>query len=186
MLTDDVTASAYLQSRYQHWSGAYDYKALADSSDFITLMMYDQHGSITPPGPMASMPWSEAILRYALAYIPVEKISLGIPLHSGYWYTGKQNGSSIHMIATDLTFPEAMTLLRNNHATLHWDKNAQVPYTFFIRHELYQYVFAENAASFQAKIALVKKYHLRGVSLWCLGEEDPKIWHILAQRKKFK
>ena len=91
MLTENPPASDYLKGKYEGWSGVYDYKTLGKSSDFVTLMAYDQHASITTPGPMAGVIWDEAIIQYALKYIPPEKISLGIPWHSGYWYTGKDS-----------------------------------------------------------------------------------------------
>lgn len=188
-LSNNPPATDYLKGRLVNWDGGYDYQAIGASSDFVTLMGYDQHGGITPPGPMAGIPWLTAIVKYALQYIPADKISIGIPLHSGYWYTGRVDDGSnddktgaknpIRMQQTDLTYAEIMEILKNNQATLRWDNLSQVPYTFFINHFLYEYVFAENAASFRAKLALVKKYHLRGISNWCLGEEDPKIWQSL-------
>ena len=76
----------FLQRKYENWGGAYDLSALGKHSDFITLMAYDQHTQGTTPGPTANGHWVDAVIRYALQYIPAEKISLGVPTYSGYWY----------------------------------------------------------------------------------------------------
>jgi spore germination protein YaaH len=182
-LTDDVPATDYLKGRYKSWSGVYDYKALAKSSDFVTLMAYDQHGGITTPGPMAGITWVESIVKYALNYMPPEKISLGIPWHSGHWSTGKESSTTpLHAVAIDLAYTDMIRLLRDNNVTLRWDDEDKVHYAMYRNHFLYEYIFAEDSASFGAKLDLVKKYKLRGISNWCLGEEDPKIWDLLNKR----
>ena len=38
----------------------------------------------------------------------------------------------------------------------------------------------EDAKSFAAKLALVKKFHLRGISVFRLGIEDAGIWPVLG------
>jgi spore germination protein YaaH len=132
MLTENVPANDYLKGRYIGWSGIYDYKELSKNSDFVTLIAYDQHGGITTPGPMAGITWDEAIVQYALKYTPPEKISLGIPWHSGYWYTGKNapveglpNSNAadnpLHAIAVTLSYSDMMRVFNDNHVALRWD-----------------------------------------------------------------
>jgi spore germination protein len=183
MLTGDVPATDYLRGRYKYWSGVYDYAALGKISDFVTLMAYDQHGDITTPGPMAGITWDEAIVKYALKYISPDKISLGIPWHSGYWYTGKNSSNApLHIVVTNLTYAEMTRLLKDNNATLRWNDEDKVHYAIYQKNFLYEYIFAEDAKSFSAKLDLVKKYRLRGISNWCLGEEDPAIWNLLPKK----
>lgn len=178
ILTDEVPANDYLKSRYEGWSGVYDYTALGQSSDFVTLMTYDQHGSISTPGPMSGLHWNEVIIQYALKHIPADKISLGLPWHSGYWYTGKIEGNSFGSISTTLTYPELTRLMKDNNVHLQWNDEDKINYAIFRHHYLYEYLFVEDKASYAEKLKLVQKYHLRGVSNWCLGEEDPGVWNL--------
>ncbi len=180
MLTDEAPATDYLKGRFSGWSGVYDYAAIGKVSDFVTLMAYDQHGGATPPGPMAGFTWDEAIIQYALKYIPANKLSLGIPWHSGYWRTGSGN-SSAHAVGTDLNYVDAARILQDKKATLAWDDKEKIHYAVYTSNYLYEYMFLEDADSFRAKLDLVKKYKLRGVSNWVLGEEDPKVWDVLPQ-----
>jgi spore germination protein YaaH len=182
MLTDAAPANSYLKARYEGWSGVYDYKTLAKYSDFVTLMAYDQHGSISTPGPMAGISWDETIIQYALKYIPADKVSLGIPWHSGYWYTDKDlnaaNGNPFHAISVDLAYKDMVRILKDKNAVLRWDDEDKIHYAIYRSNFLYEYIFVEDAASFKAKLELVKKYKLRGISNWCLGEEDPAVWNF--------
>jgi spore germination protein len=181
-ITDLHTATEYLERRDKYWSGVYDYKVLAHHSDFITLMTYDQHGAPTTPGPMAGNAWSEAIIRYALNYIPANKISLGIPLHSGYWYTGSESADElIHSIGTTITFQKAREIINANNLHVTWNNTDKIHSAMYLHHYLYEYLFLEDAASFKEKVALVNQYHLRGLSNWCLGEEDPEIWRYVKR-----
>ena len=73
---------------YEEWRGAYDLKALAASVDLICLMTYDQHTRWTMPGPVGGWGWTTENLKYALQFVPKEKLSLGIALYGYHWYTG--------------------------------------------------------------------------------------------------
>lgn len=183
VLTEQSHASDYLRGRHEKWTGVYDYKALGDSSDFVTLMAYDHHGGITPPGPMAGIIWDEAIIKQALRYIPAKKISLGTPWRAGLWYTGRDTNSThphrLGSIAMDLTYQDAMRLLDDHHVKLQWNHEDKVHFAIYRNHFLYEYMYLEDVDSFREKLALVKKYNLRGVSNWCLGGEDPRIWDVL-------
>ena len=85
--------SAYHKWIFENWRGAYDYKALAESLDFLSYMTYAQHTGGTPPGPVAGYPWMEECLQYVLSLgVPPSKISLGIPSYSDHWYRVVHHG----------------------------------------------------------------------------------------------
>lgn len=180
-LTTDPASSNFLGLRYENWSGAYDYKALAKSCDFLTLMAYDQHNDGTTPGPVAALPWVEDIIKYALQQIPAQKISLGIPVYSDFWYVGG-SPKEVHVRMDQIGYADVQEILKKVNAKLNWDPNQQIPFSIFDNHWLYEYIYAENAESFKAKYNLAKKYHLRGVSVWRMGLEDPGIWKIVNER----
>ncbi len=177
-VSEDAGESAYQLARYMNWTGAFDYKALGKSSDFVTLMAYDQHEGATTPGPISSLPWSEAVIKHALKYIPAQKISLGIPTYSGFWQTAR-NGHGVAAHGQQIEYSRMQTLLAQAHQGLRWDNAEKIDYTFYEHNELNEYIFAEDTRSFAAKYNLAKKYHLRGVSVWRLGIEDPGIWGAL-------
>lgn len=177
-LTDRAPTSYAGKRALERWNGVYDYTALGKAADFVTLMAYDQHGAWSTPGSPSEPGWEKKIIVFALKHIPAHKISLGIPVHSSYWYTDF-GGKKAHVSESSLTYSEMHYLLQEHHAAIKWNKKKNVPYAIFSSHHLNQYVFPENVATFKIQWALAKKYNLRGVSLWRLGDEDPGIWRVI-------
>jgi spore germination protein YaaH len=180
-LPEEPGASAYLRRRYENWTGAYDYKAIGNYSDFVTLMAYDQHGDGTLPGPVASIRWNQQILRYALEYIPAQKIFLGIPTYSSFWYLGpiSERDNRVVVHTDQISYQQLVAILKRNRAGLAWDPEAKVPYAVFSHNYMYEYIFAENAQSFKAKLDLARSYNLGGIAVWRIGMEDPGIWQMI-------
>ena len=58
---------------------------LAQNSDGIILMNYDEHEETSDPGPVASEPWFEANLTRVLKVVPREKIICGIGNYGFDW-----------------------------------------------------------------------------------------------------
>jgi spore germination protein len=65
------------------WSGAYDYAALGQHADLITIMTYEFSGPWGDPGPIAPAPWVDDVIAFATSQIPAEKVLLGVA-HYGY------------------------------------------------------------------------------------------------------
>lgn len=184
LLTDGPITSEFQKRIYENWEGAYDFKALGDCSDFMTIMAYNQHGDITTPGPTASIRWVEQVVKYALRYVPAQKVSLGIPTYSGYWYTGLTEESPKKIVPrlTAIGYDKVNYLLQKFHTNLQWDDVNKNNFASFDHDWLNEYIFAEDAKSFKAKLEVAKKYNLRGISVFYIGIEDPQIWNVLAGR----
>lgn len=180
VVADNPAPSDFLKRLYIVWEGAYDLPALGKMGDFVTIMAYNQHAAGTTPGSTAAAPWVEESIKYALRDIPADKISLGIPTYSTYWYTGSDDNNHIRQRESDIGYDKVSYLLQKYHLTLHWDDQQKVNYVIYEHNWLNEYIFAEDADAFKAKMALVDKYHLRGISVFCLGIEDPKIWNQLT------
>lgn len=182
ILSNGPFPSQYQKRMYKNFGGAYDFKALGKSADFITIMAYDQHIGRMAPGPTASIRWVEEVIKYALKSVSADKISLGIPVYSGFWYTGMSARDHAHRITVQndpVSYDTAMQILEKNKAHLNWDAVTQVNYAIYSKNWLNQYLFFEDARSFKAKLDLVRKYHLRGISVFRIGIEDVQIWNSL-------
>lgn len=175
--------SEFLIRKYRNWSGVYDLKALGEMGEFVTLMAYDQHASGTTPGPLAGYAFDEALLQNTLQYIPSQKISLGIPSYSSYWKTSNDPNNlaaKISMSLNVIPYKDMHDLLTKSHAKLLWDSTDENYYAILEKHYLHEYAFVEDKSAFKAKMSLVKKYKLRGISLFDLGNEDPDIWKVMS------
>ena len=175
--SDDPGPTSYHKWIFDNWRGVYDYKALADALDFISYMTYAQHTGGTPPGPVAGYTWMEDALKFVLSTgVPPSKISLGIPSYSDWWYPSYDTKASARMRGSDISYTKAESLLAKNHAQLTWDDRDKANYAFWSNAGVYEFLWLEDARAFAAKFELVRKYGLRGYSVWVLGSEDPRVW----------
>ena len=177
----------YFKWLFSSWRAGYDLKALADLGDFVSVMTYAQHTRRTPPGPNAGVPWVIKNIEYFLQFVPPEKLSLGIPLGSQHWHVvhdDEKYVANARSWSENLDYTWAVGKAERYGAKIMWHEEQQVPFTFFENGGLFEYIFFEDVRSFRAKLALMKKYKLRGFSAWVLGNEDAEIWNALAQERR--
>jgi len=171
---------------YTDWRGAYDIAAIAQYVDLVCLMTYDQHTRWTTPGPVAGWDWTTENLKYALASVPKEKLSLGIPLYGYHWYTGgpfKENGvDKPNPTAEYISAPNSVHLAEAFHGRIQWDEADHSAYFYFYRDQMREWIFFTDLHTFKDRYELVQKNGLEGFCSWVLGEEDPEIWKILPRR----
>lgn len=163
--------SDYKGKLWTNLIGAYDYDALASTTDFISIMSYDDPEST---GPVVEFPWLLRVVAYARAHIPPQKISLGIPLYYWKWndYTGKLIGIGGYEQLAKLfkKYPSA---------PYYYDPTYEAPSVYYKENGVPYTVWYENARSVAAKVALIKKYNLQGASFWALGLENPSIYQSI-------
>jgi spore germination protein len=181
--SDTPGPSSYDRWIFENWRGAYDYKALADVLDFISFMTYAQHTGGTTPGPVAGYTWMEDCLKYVLSLgVAPGKISLGIPSYSDWWYPSYDAKSGARARGSDISYAAAESLLAQSHASATWDDHDKVAWAHWPVAGVNQFLWIEDARAFAAKLELVKRYGLRGYSVWVLGTEDPATWTAVAPR----
>jgi spore germination protein YaaH len=181
-ISDDPGPTSYHKWIYEYWRGVYDYNAIADVSDFISFMTYDQHTHLTPPGPVAGMPWMIQCIEFVLrSGVPVEKISIGFPFYSTHWFPFAKDEQIQHAAGRSLSYPDAKGIADRNDAVIRWDDTEKVNYTVYCNQGLNEHLYFEDAKAMNAKLELMKKYKFRGFSIWRLGNEDPDVWKVLPR-----
>lgn len=153
---------------------AFDYRALAAATDFLTVMMYDQHTSNDNPGPVAGLPWVEASLARVLAEAPAKKVMLGIPL---YYRRFRPKG------VIEGTHAEALALSRSRSASISRDAREGESSFTFDEDGARNVVWLQDALSVRARLDLARRLRLLGFSAWRLGHEDPEAWPELSGRR---
>ncbi len=162
-----VTLSLPAETGYEpdnSWTGAYNYAALAKSADLLMIMAYDEHYAGGSPGPIASPSWVKAVLNYTISVVPTNKVILGIP---GYGYDWGGAGT------VALSYSQAQSLEQQ------YTGKTDLNHFVYVQDGQVHSVWFEDTQSLLSKINLVSDYGLRGIALWRLGIEDPKMWDIL-------
>jgi len=181
-LSDNPGPTNFHRWMYENWRGVYDYKALAESLDFISYMTYAQHGGSSTPGPVAGYTWMEAALQFLLSTgVPPEKISLGIPSYSDWWYPTYTTKSGAQVRGSDIPYAKVSELIATYSLTPVWDEREKTSFAIWADAGVNDLMWIEDARAFEAKLELVRKYKLRGYSVWVLGMEDPRVWEILGR-----
>jgi spore germination protein YaaH len=172
------------------WHGSYDYRKLAQYSDYLMVMAYDESWAGDPtPGPVASIGFVERSIQYAINQgVPPSKLVLGIPFYGRIW---KSDGTLKGAGVSNVRVP---TLLNTYGAQVVFDGAAQTPKaTFTVRagdpqlsigsatltpgsYELWW----EDERSIKAKLRLVQKYDLKGAGSWSLNQEEPSMWNYFS------
>ncbi len=172
---------------FEDWRGVFDLQALAASVDLLCLMTYDQHTRYTVPGPVAGWGWTLENMRYALQYVPKEKLSLGIPLYGYHWFTGDPGlgkpTQSPNPSAEYIAAPDTFYLRDTYDAHAEWDPTDHTAFLWFYRDQMREWIFFTDRRTFGDRYDLAKQNGLQGFCSWVLGQEDPAIWTLLPSHR---
>ncbi len=175
LLTISIPAKTWDDTK-SAWSGAFDYKALGQYADKVIPMAYDEYLPGYYAGPVAGLPWVEAVAKFAASQMDPQKVLLGIAAYGYNWQKGTTIGYG-------LSVPQAVNLAVKYGATVQWDAKNQVPwFTYTNDQGQERIVYYEDARSVAPKLDLVTKYNLAGIAIWRLGLEDPAIWSVIGDK----
>jgi spore germination protein len=142
------------------------WSSVASAADAVELLAYPEHQTSTVPGPIASLPFVRSRLQAAVAFIPKEKVTLGIPIYAITW--GKATASGSWATLVEPLFSR-VDMSRNR------DRLSGSPYVTMPG----QTTWYEDGRSVTQKIELAQSLGVNHVAFWRLGGEDPDIWNRL-------
>jgi cellulose synthase/poly-beta-1,6-N-acetylglucosamine synthase-like glycosyltransferase/peptidoglycan/xylan/chitin deacetylase (PgdA/CDA1 family)/spore germination protein YaaH len=174
----------------------FDFKFLADHSDGLVLMNYDEHQDGTVPGPIASQDWFENNLREAMRVAPRQKIIVSIGNYGYDWTTplppppapAKKKGRAKPAPPKPPELPDAANLstqevwqaASESGAKIALDDDSLNPHFAYddddaqMRHE----VWFLDAVTALNQMRVARALGLQTFALWRLGSEDDSLWKI--------
>ncbi len=179
-------------------AGKLDLKFLADHSDGLVLMNYDQHQIETDPGPVAGQDWFEDNLRAIMAIVPREKVICSIGSYGYDWTTvlppppapvikGHRAAATPKVSPPDqilstvsLSTQEAWQQASDSGAAIHLDDDTLNPHFAYddvdakVRHQ----VWFLDAVTALNQMRVARALGLQTFALWRLGSEDDSLWKI--------
>lgn len=154
----------YKKNLWHKLIGVYDYSALASSTDFVSVMSYDDPES---KGPVARYSWLVKVIEYTKSRISAEKISLGIPLY--YWKWDDRTQKLVGIGGSE----GIETAKQKYKVTIGYSATEKAPYMHYVQNKRNYTLWFENAESIGEKLKLISRYNLLGFSAWALGLEMP-------------
>lgn len=155
---------------------AHDYPVHGELADHVILMTYEWGYLRGPAQAVAPADKVEQVLQYAVSVIPSKKILMGMPNYGYDWTLPFVKGST----ARPVTNQEAVNLAAKVGARIWYDMKAQAPYFHYYDDQGREHVvWFDDARSIQARLKLVNKYKLGGVSYWTINSFFPQNWMVL-------
>ena len=168
----------YIPDSWDEWAGAFDYPSLAQSADFLSVMLYDQADSI---GPVSTLSWYNKVLAYATSVVPKDKLSIGIPFYAWEWTPG-----GTHKVASrTYQYVLDQIKLKTVRSTLFSDTLGTSIMSYTVRvngTKQKRVLWYENVRSFALKYQILQDAGVRGFSGWAIGQEDARDWTLLPPR----
>lgn len=157
---------------------SFDYGSLTNSVDRMIVMMYDQHHSMSQPGPIAPTDW----VKESLSQLPIPSEKLVVSLGS-YGYDWEEKSSKP---AKTRTFRDIMEMGSGTSLKIHWGQQAGNPYFRYKLNGKKHTVWFLDGATFYNHMKLAIDSGSRGIAVWRLGSEDPSIWKYINQPKQIQ
>jgi len=177
--TMGVTLSVDIPFPLADISGVYDLALIAENSDYLVLMAYDQHNVDSEHiGAVAAISWVKQGIEDALSRVSSDKIILGIPFFTRVWIEDSSGG--ILTVSSELegmkdayeTFDKAARIWGRDRAT------AQIYAEYSQGSKRYK-TWLEDEHSISLKLDTINDYELAGMSAWRSGWEMPGIWDLV-------
>lgn len=146
----------------------YQLSSLADAADRLVLMAYNEHGSWSEPGSVGGMPWASKALAPVLQKVKPDKVELGI---AGYGFTwpAAVDGQPLPT-AAPLSDGAARDRVAADGAKAVWSKTQKEWHAELSDGTV---LWWSDKRSYDARYALARQLHLRGVAVWSLSQSDP-------------
>lgn len=187
--TLSVAVAANPEKLKSTWIATYDYEKLAQNSDYLILMAYDEHCQGGAPGAVASIDFVKKSIESILEEVSKDKVVLGIPLYGRFWKEGEDYGGEAIVIGCVENIIKKFRIVPN------FDTKTMTPTLKFEIDEVYKNAYVngrylesgvynvwyENENSIKAKLKLINEYNLLGAGLWALDNESKSFWNYYKE-----
>lgn len=154
----------------------HDYQSHGEYLDYVILMTYEWGYTYGEPMAVAPLDQVRKVLDYAVTQIPSKKILMGIPNYGYDWTLPYVEGTPARTISNK----EAVAIARRYGSTIQFNDISQAPYFYYMdKEDRAHVVWFEDARSIAAKLNLVVRYNLGGVSYWTVNKPFPQNWLVL-------
>src|SRR5208282_850194 len=147
---------------------AYDYKGIAQASDAIILMNYDQHWLTSAPGPIAAQDWYLTNLNKILELVPREKLVMGI---ANYAYDWPVKSKAVpHPVASPLSYQGVVVRAVESEADITFDPDSMNPhYSYVDENNVLHQVWMLDGVTAYNELRAAEHVGVRGTVVWRLG-----------------
>lgn len=152
-------------------TAAYPARPLLSAVDFLVVMLYDQHWSTSPPGPIASPDWAMRALGARVGEVGPSRLVAGLPTYGYLWRTDSATAVISYAQGDSIARAAHVALTRDPaSATLH---AASGTWTEWV----------SDAVQLDSLMRAARARGITRFALWRAGLEDPRTWPLIAERR---
>ena len=151
-------------------TAAYPSALLLESADLIMAMLYDQHWSASPAGPIASPDWVTRNLGTRVAEVGAARIVAAFPLYGYRWRKTAETEV--------ISFEDARRLTTMTHTTLFRDPASE---TLHATSPEGWELWVSDRVLLDTLVRDARQLGVRTFALWRLGLEDPAVWESIGR-----
>ena len=141
------------------------------AADYVLVMLYDEHWSTSPPGPIASPVWLRRALARRVAEVGPSRIVAALPLYGYRWPNGRP--------AVAVSFDDARRDAASAGTSLRRDEATQ---TLRASRSDEWELWVSDAGLLSALLRETDALGVRRIALWRLGQEDPSVFPLMRAR----
>lgn len=149
------------------------YTGLAENTDKLILMAYDEHRSSSQPGPISSMNRYESWINDINKIIDPSKYIIAL---GNYWYDRVQNTNQ----SDTLTWQEAVKTMYESSWEINYDQNSLNPmFEYYDENNIIHKVRYLDATTIYNQFVLWRNAGQGSFALWRLWSEDPAMRSLI-------
>ena len=141
---------------------AHDYEAIGRIADIVIIMTYEWGYLYGEPQSISPINRIEEVISYATTVIPSNKILLGVSNYAYDWSLPYVKGTPAMIMSN----AKALKLARRVGSNIIFDNVSKSPYFKYVENGKEHIVWFEDARTLYAKLDLVTRYNLLGISYW--------------------
>ena len=153
----------------------YDVRELAKYTDYLFLMAYDEHNTLSAPGDISSQDFIERSVDDIARKIPNEKIVLCMAAYGYDWTAQGDNNQS-------LSYHDAISRAADSGDHIVYDQDSYgLSYAYYDDRQVEHKVYFNDAATNFNTMRFGCDYGLAGFAVWRLGTEDDRLWTFYSR-----
>ena len=150
--------------------------------DYVIVMGFDEHHRTSPEsGPVSSVDYVKTGLEETLKVVPKEKIISAIPFFTRLWIETPVSTEEVELSTQVYGMIGSRNVIEEANATIEMDEKAGQNYAQWEVNGAIHKIWLEDEASLEAKLQLMKEYHLAGHAAWRLGYEKSSVWELILK-----
>ncbi|MBM6993038.1 MAG: glycosyltransferase [Prevotella sp.] len=165
----------YLSQDVEPNNEDYDLAACAKYDDYVVCMAYDEHNTMSGPGPVSSQQWISKTMDDITEKIPAGKIILGVAAYGYDWTPRGDNNQSVD-------YETAISTASDTQSPITFDNNTySLSYAYNDNSHTLHQVYLNDAATNFNTMRFGCEYGVAGFGVWRLGSEDKRLWSFYGK-----